>query len=564
MSEDKSEDKKDKPLDDVGRRDEAMRDDGTGGPSGDIGLRDGAKRDDGTGGPLADAERMDGVGEEQRGSRPRLTHRLLGEEDLAAYNRMKTYPVKMLQIGEGNFLRGFVDWMIHRCNRQGLFHGSVVVTQPRPSGAAKLRELSEQDGLYQQRLRGLRDGQLVDECEMVGVFSRFIDPYSEWETFLALAAEPSLEFVVSNTTEAGLVYQASEWAPDEPVASYPGKLTVLLYRRFAAFGGDPDKGLVMLPCELVERGGDKLREIVLQHATDWRLPQPFLEWVENSNTFLNSLVDRIVTGYPADGADGAWVVPGAEDRLLNVAEPYHLWVIEAGPEMAARLPFAEAGLNVLWTDDLEPYRVRKVRVLNGAHTLMAAVGLLQGLNEVRQAVEHPQVGSIVRRALLEEIVPFLPLPEEEKQQYVAEVLERFANPYVQHKLTDIAMNSVSKFATRLLPSLDTYVREKGTVPPHIVGGLAALVRLYRGTRTEAGGYQGSRLNGEVLELRDSPEALAVFAGWWGRVERGEWNLEDLTMAVLSQSQWWGRDLNQVAGLGQTLAEALTGLCGGLS
>lgn len=489
----------------------------------------------------------------------RLTPRLLGEEDYAAYAGMKAFPLKMLQIGEGNFLRGFVDWMVHRCNRLGLFQGSVAVALPLPSGAAKLQELRLQEGIYQQRLRGLQNGEPVDECEVVAVFSRFINPYAEWETFLALAAESSLEFVVSNTTEAGIVYQPSEWAPEQPLASYPGKLTVFLYKRFEAFGGDPAKGLVVLPCELIERNGDKLRRIVLQHAADWKLPRPFIEWVEHSISFLNTLVDRIVTGHPAAGAEGAWVVPDAEDSLLNVAEPYHLWVIEATPEMAKRLPFAEAGLNVLWTADLEPYRLRKVRVLNGAHTLMAAVGLLHGLDEVRQAVEDPQVGSLIRRALLEEIVPCLALPDEEKQQYVAEVLERFANPFVQHKLADIAMNSLSKFTARLLPSLDDYVRETGHVPPLIVSGLAAIVRMYQATRTEEGGYRGSRLNGEPLVLREDPEVLAMFAAWWKRFEGGEWTIEDLAAAVLGQSSWWGRDLQRVPGLSQALAAELHSL-----
>ncbi|NIK71642.1 tagaturonate reductase [Paenibacillus sp. BK720] len=483
---------------------------------------------------------------------PSLNYASLKEGEASSYNRMKSYPVKVLQIGEGNFLRGFVDWMIHRCNEQGLFNGSIAVSQPRPTGAAKLRELREQDGLYYQWIRGLHEGELVDRRELISVFSDFIDPYQEWDRFLALAANPDLELVVSNTTEAGLVYQTSEWAPDQPVLSYPGKLTLLLYRRFEHFGGDPAKGLLLLPCELVERNGDKLRDIVLQHASDWKLPEAFLAWIRKHNRFLNSLVDRIVTGFPAEEANERYAEWGIKDLLLNAAEPYHIWAIEGEEELDERFPFVKAGLNVVWTNDLQSYQLRKVRILNGAHTWMAAYGLLKGLNEVREVIEHPEYGAQLREVVFNEIVPSVPLPEAEMKAYAEQVIERFANPYVRHKLIDIAMNSLSKFKVRLLPTLMAYHERTGDLPPLIVKAFASLLKLYRVKESEEGVYAGSRLDGRRLLIRDDAAMLAELASLWNRVDNGELSLKELLETVLGRDAWWGTDLNGLAGLADRL------------
>ncbi|MDG0811486.1 tagaturonate reductase [Cohnella rhizosphaerae] len=470
---------------------------------------------------------------------------------------MKAYPVKVLQIGEGNFLRGFADWMIDRCNRQGLFEGGVAVCQPRPSGAAKLAELREQDGLYYQWIRGLRDGRPVDELDLVTAFALTVDPYVEWDRFLALGEEPALEVVISNTTEAGLVYQASEWQPDRPILSYPGKLTALLHRRFETFGGDPSKGLLLLPCELVENNGGKLRDIVLRHAEDWGLPEAFKAWIREHNRFLNNLVDRIVTGYPGEEAERVFRAKGAEDRLLNAAEPYHLWAIEGEAALDARLPLARAGLNVLWTDDLRPYQLRKVRILNGAHTLMASVGLLNGLETVGEAVGHPVYGELIRDAIMNEIVPSVPLPEGEMRRYADEVLERFANPHVRHKLADIALNSLSKFKVRLLPTLEAYAERTGELPPRIVEAFASLLRLYRARETGDGGFAGSRLDGSPVALRDDASALTELAALWARLALGELTLEELVADILGRTDWWGRNLGEIEGLRAALTGALT-------
>jgi Mannitol-1-phosphate/altronate dehydrogenases len=485
---------------------------------------------------------------------PQLNYASLQEREASSYDRMKSYPVKVLQIGEGNFLRGFVDWMIHRCNEQGLFEGSIAVSQPRPTGAAKLQELREQDGLYYQWIRGLHEGELVDRRELISVFSAFIDPYQEWDRFLAMAANPDLELVVSNTTEAGLVYQSSDWEPDRPILSYPGKLTLLLYRRFEHFGGDPEKGLLLLPCELVERNGDKLRDLVLQHAADWNLPVAFANWIREHNRFLNSLVDRIVTGFPAEEAEDRYAEWGIKDRLLNAAEPYHIWAIEGEEELDERLPLVKAGLNVVWTNDLQSYQLRKVRILNGAHTWMAVYGLLNGLNEVREVVEHPVYGEHLRDVVFNEIVPSVPLPEAEMKGYAEQVLERFANPYVRHKLMDIAMNSLSKFKVRLLPTLTAYYERTGDLPPFIIQAFASLLKLYRVQQTEDGAFAGSRLDGSKLAIRDDAAVLSELAALWNKVDNGEISVKELLSDILGRSAWWGSDLNELHGLLESLAD----------
>lgn len=348
-----------------------------------------------------------GTSTDRSGSLKLVGREFLQRQDIRQDSEMLDFPVKVLQIGEGNFLRGFFDWMIYECNRQGLFQGSVAVSQPRPGGRPKLEQLRDQEGIYGLLTRGLQDGRKVEEEQWIPVFSKIVDPYAEWENFLRIAELDSLDIIVSNTTEAGLDYQRSEWNPDEPVLSYPGKLTMLLYRRYKHYEGSPDKGLMILPCELLERNGDILRSIVLRHAQDWGLSPAFQSWVAEHNLFLNSLVDRIVTGYPEE-AERYFDKWGHQDRLLNTAEPYYFWAIEGDPSLESRLPLRSAGLQVSWVSDLTPYQVRKVRILNGTHTLMASIGLLHGLNEVKEMTESPEWGGRIRNAMLEEIVPGCP------------------------------------------------------------------------------------------------------------------------------------------------------------
>ncbi|WP_225442502.1 tagaturonate reductase [Paenibacillus lycopersici] len=473
------------------------------------------------------------------GNSGKLSAASLTGDERQAYERMSGSAVNVLQIGEGNFLRGFADWMIHSCRKQGLFAGSVAVTQPRPAGKRKIAQLAEQDGLYTLVVRGLENGERVERREMIGVFSQVFDPYEEWERFLALADNPDLRLVISNTTEAGLTYKAEPLQEGEPTQSFPGKIARLLYRRYEAFGGAPDKGLVVLPCELLERNGDTLRDCVLRYAADWRFPEAFLDWVRAHNRFLNSLVDRIVTGYPDEAQAEAWFAEwGYRDDMLTACEPYHLWAIEAEPELESLLPLRAAGLNAHWVDDLTPFQLRKVRILNGAHTLMTPLGLLHGVEHVRELMEHREWSAFVRRTVEEEIIPSLPYPEPDMLAYAGEVFERYLNPFIRHRLHDIAMNSLSKARARLLPTMAHYAGRGECVPDGLTRGFAGLLRYYRAEERE-GRFVGRTLSGESYELRDDSALLARIAHAW----RDARSPEAAIAALLADASLWGQDLS---------------------
>lgn len=484
---------------------------------------------------------------------------LIGPDSLDAearerFDRTRALPIKALQIGEGNFLRGFADWMLHAATGRGVFEGGVAVTQPRPTGKPHMDQLKAQQGVYTLLVRGIRDGRRVEERETISILTRMIDPYEEWEDYLAIAEGPELAFVISNTTEAGLAYQPSEWRPGEPVLSFPGKLTAFLYRRYETFAGDPAKGLVHLPCELLDRNGERLLETVLKHADDWGLPEPFKAWVREANRFLNTLVDRIVTGYPGDEADALFAEWGYADPMLTTAEPYYFWAIQGDAELEKRLPLAGAGLNVRWVDDLAPYQLRKVRILNGTHTMMATIGLANGVREVREALEHPALGPKFMQGLFDEIVPGLPLDRGEMIAYANETLERFRNPFIKHKLSDIAMNSLSKWKVRLLPTLKAHYARTGAAPAALTESLASLLRLYRHERV-AGEPPQSRLpDGAAFPLRDDPALLARIAEVWAPYYRdGEASIAGCVRGILSLTAIWEEDLTAYPGL----ADAVT-------
>jgi len=469
------------------------------------------------------------------------------------------HPVKVLQIGEGNFLRAFVDWMLHVSRSKGWFDGAVAVVQPRPSGRAKIEQLAAQDGLFTVVTRGLEDGRPVERREIVTVVAEAFDPYSEWERFLAFARSPELRFIVSNTTEAGLRYEP-EPPGDGPVLSFPGKVARLLHERWRAFGGDPARGLVLLPCELTERNGEALREAVLKHAADWGWPEAFREWVERHNRFLNTLVDRIVTGYPEAELAEKWFAEwGYRDAMLTTAEPYHLWAIEGPEELDDELGLRKAGLNVHYTRDLAFFRERKVRILNGAHTWMAPIGLLHGVQTVREALEHPALGPAVREAVYGEILPAMDGAGDDLAAYADSVFERFANPYIRHRLSDIAMNSLSKFRVRLLPTLVRYAERGKRIPPRLAEGLAGLLRYCRVRPDGSGGYVTRALDGTAIPVRDDAELLAVMAEHWRTAEdgadAGDARMHRAVRAILADGRLWGRDLSRWP----DLAEAVAGI-----
>jgi tagaturonate reductase len=440
------------------------------------------------------------------------------------------HPEKVLQVGGGNFLRAFADWMIDVMNERTDFSGSVILAKPTPG---VYPELERQDGLFHVLSRGLRDGAPVDEARLISCISRMVYPYENFHDFLDTATVASLRCIISNTTEAGIAFNVSDRLEDEPPGAFPAKLTHWLYARYQHFQGAPRRGCLILPTELLERNGALLRECVLRYAARWNLPVYFSRWVERHNTFCDTLVDRIVPGYPAARASDIETRLGWRDALLTVAEPYHFWAIEGDQSLSELFPAPQAGLNVRFVDDLTPFRTLKVHILNGAHTAMSAVGYLQGARTVREAMEHPETGPFVRDLIFQEILPALSFPEDEKVAYAKTVLDRFGNPYVEHRLLDICLNSVAKFRARLLPVMLRHVERQGQAPPLIAKALAALILMYRG-----------HWRGAPPAPRDDPGVLSFFAEQWSSSP----DAGALAAAILGAGRLWEMDLRVVPGL----------------
>ena len=373
---------------------------------------------------------------------------------------------KVIQFGEGGFLRGFADWMIQKMTDCGAFEGKVVVVQPIEQGMCDM--LSAQDCKYTHIIRGSEGV----ETSVIDVISRCVKPYEDWESYMALADIPSMRFIISNTTESGIVFNENDTADKAPFVSFPAKLTMLLKRRF-------DKGLngfIVLPCELIDRNGDNLKKCVLQYAHLFGFGEDFKAWVENENVFTNTLVDRINTGYPK----GEELNLGYEDNMVNTSEYFHLWVIETDYDIEKELPFSKANLNVIVTKDkLEMYRTRKVRILNGAHTSLVPYALLSGLDTVKSCMDDETMREHIRKCVFDEIIPTLDLPRDELVDYANNVLIRFSNPYIKHYLSSIALNSVSKFKVRVLPSILEYNKRFNKLPPTLTFAFAKLIEFYR-------------------------------------------------------------------------------------
>lgn len=462
---------------------------------------------------------------------------------------------RFVQFGEGNFLRAFMDWMIDLGNAAGQELGRVAVVQPLPRGMGET--LNAQDGLYTVLLRGVQNGEAVDTARVVQSVSRCIDPYADWQALMALARQSELRFAISNTTEAGIAYVAEDQPQDSCPESFPAKLCAFLYERFRAFDGAADKGLILLPCELIERNGDKLKDCLRRHAEAWDLPQTFRDWLDAACPHCNTLVDRIVPGYPADEADALAARLGYRDALIAAAEPFLFMAIEGDTRLAAELPLHELGLDVVWTDDMTPYRTRKVRILNGAHTVSVLAGFLAGCDTVGEMVGDPTCGAFLQQALQAEILPHLEVPEEDKRSFAAAVLERFANPHVCHRLLTISLNSVSKYRVRVMPSLKAYHVATHQIPPALSFGLAALLAFYRGTGIEDGALLGDR-GGTTYQIKDDPAVLAAFAtAWSGFANDG--NLHKLVYRLLADRGVWNEDLTAWDGLVETVCTHLSAI-----
>jgi tagaturonate reductase len=459
------------------------------------------------------------------------------------YDRYKKYPVRVLQFGEGNFLRAFADWIIDKMNKECEFNTGISVVQPISFG--RIKQLNAQDGLYTLYLNGIKDGKAVSEHEIINSIVRGINPYDKYEDYLKEGENPELRFIISNTTEAGIAYVESDRLNDKPQSSFPGKLTALLYHRFKYFNGDKNKGLIIIPCELIDRNGDKLKDIVVKLAKLWALEDEFIDWILNHCIFCNTLVDRIVPGYPKDKIEIIQKELGYEDDLVVVGEQFHLWVIEAPKNVKKEFPAHKIGLNVLFVDDITPYRTRKVRILNGAHTSMVPVGYLYGIDTVRESVKDEIVGNFVKGVIFEEIMSTLDLPKEDLQSFADAVIERFENPFIEHNLIDISLNSMSKYKTRVLPSLLRYQEENNSLPNRLVFSLAALIRFYKGER-----------KGEEIKLRDTEEILELYKELWTNYDNTEEGLRNIVKKVLGYEKNWGLDLNTIDGLTDKVTEYL--------
>jgi tagaturonate reductase len=460
----------------------------------------------------------------------------------ARYAALGPRPIRILQIGDGVFLRGFVDWMVDVANDRGVFDGGVAVLLARPRH--KPPPLPAQDNLYTVPLRGNSGGRDVEDRRVVGAIECTFDPHSRWPEMLRIAEAPDLRFVVSNTTEAGIVDIAESYDPAVCPESFPAKAAALLKARYDALGGAGAPGLVFLPCELIEANGATLRRIVLAHVARWDFGAAFVAWVEERNLFLDTLVDRIVPGFPTVEADALFARWGNRDPLAVAAEPFHLWVIQGSPGIAAELPLAEAGLNVVWTGDLKPCRELEVRLLNGAHTAVALPAFLAGIDTVRETVEDPLFARYLHALLFDDIAPYVPLPDRERRAYAETVAERFRNPFLRHELISIALNSVSKWRVRILATVKEAATAGRAAPPNLAFSLAALSRFCRG-RLEGGAYLGSRERGDY-PLRDDPAALAAFATIWA--EAGSDGAASAASRALRETQLWGEDLSTIAGL----------------
>jgi tagaturonate reductase len=451
---------------------------------------------------------------------------------------LSTRPIKVLQFGEGNFLRAFADWIIDILNEKTDFNGNIQIVQPLPSGM--IQALKDQDCLYHVVLNGIQQGKTVSETRLIKSVSSAINPYVNESEFITACENLDLKFVISNTTESGIEFNEADTRVDVLPASFPGKITKLLYHRFTCYKGAEDKGLYFLPCELIEKNGENLKRIVLQYVDHWKLSTEFKNWIIETCVFCNTLVDRIVPGFPKDTIKEIQQQLGFEDNLVVSAEPFHLWVIEAPLVVKKAFPTEKAGLQVKFVPDLTPYRTRKVRILNGAHTALVPVAYLSGLRLVKESVDDPTIGKFIREAISEEIVPTLDLPAEELQQFANDVIERFQNPFIKHELISISLNSISKFKVRVLPSLLGYYKKTGKLPERLVFSLAALIRFYKG-----------EWQGETIPLNDSAEILDFFKQAWALNDSSK-----TIQTVLSNQSLWGIDLTTIAGFEKMVLDKL--------
>ena len=446
------------------------------------------------------------------------------------------FPLRILQFGGGNFLRAFTGWMVEVLNEETSFGGNIAVVKPTKQGSYS--KLKRQDGLYHVLLWGIKDGGEFTEIKRIHCIREIVNPYTAWDTYLKLAEIESIRFVVSNTTEAGIRFDPNAENSGKVPSGFPAKLTLWLYHRYRFFKGDKSAGCYILPCELIEDNGTQLYSCILKHAKNWGFEDGFTDWLKTSNYFCNTLVDRIVSGFPHKIAYEFYNQTGFCDELLVAGEYYHSWVIE-GPEMLRdELPVENTPMNVQFVEDLEPYREMKVRILNASHSIMVPIGCLMGLNFVHECMEEKLLTQFLRRMITEEICPTLELPSKDVMAFAEATLSRFQNPRLNHRLMSIALNSMTKFNTRVIPVFLAYYHNFGKLPVCIVLALAAQICFYR--------------HAEDKGIPDSPETIAFIRSIWNAYDQTEKGAGKVVSGILSGPNLWAAELVRVPGLHQAL------------
>lgn len=437
-------------------------------------------------------------------------------------------PIKVLQFGEGNFLRAFIDWFIQELNDKADFNGDVCVVQPLPFG--RLEELRKQDGLYTLLLEGVSNGQLIQQKQIIDVLSDFINPYEDWNSYLEYAKSTDLKIILSNTTEAGILYDSSDLDETKTSPTYPGKLLTFLKKRFDTFHGSYDSGLYILPCELIDHNGDTLKEVLNKLSKDRHYSDSFIEWLNHANYFYNTLVDRIVPGYPKNQIEQLQKENGFIDNNIVKGEIFHLWVIEGNSSIKDILPIDKANLNILVTDNVKPYKERKVKILNGSHTCMVPIAYQYGVRAVNEMMNTEYLKNWLFTFLQKEVCPTIQLPQNEIEQFTNDVMERFANPTIYHELLTISLNSMTKYKTRILPSAISYYEMTQKLPTYSLFSLASLFVMYS-LKDESGN----------IIVKDDDRFITMWKRLWD-----ENQVEKLVHEVMSLKHW-EYDFNEMKG-----------------
>ena len=466
---------------------------------------------------------------------------------------LKDAPERVLQFGEGNFLRAFVDYFIDMMNEKAGFNSKVVLVQPiaNKEGGFKLNEvINSQDGLYDLYLRGFQDGKKVNDKRVISCVSRCLNVYSDYQQVMDCAANPDLRFIVCNTTEAGIAYDESCKYEDCPASTYPAKLTKFMHERFLKFGNQKGKGFIILACELIDDNGKKLEEYVLKYAQDWNLGEEFINWIKEENIFCSTLVDRIVTGYPRNEAEQINNENGYIDNIIDTGEVFGFWVIEGPQSIKDEFPCEKAGLPILICDDHKPYKQRKVRILNGAHTSFVLGAYEAGQHIVRDCMHDEVISSFMNKTLFDEVIPTLTLSKEDCEQFAASVIDRFKNPFIDHQLLSISLNSTSKWKARVMPSLLGYVKKYNKLPECITASFAFYIKFYQGQELTEKGLVAYREDKEEYIVSDDRAVLEFY------LAHKDDSVEEIVKAVASNIDFWGQDLTLIKGFEQAVVKYL--------